>query len=305
MAELTVNMLVKFDPLAAQIAEYKKENADLSFDLEDKEGMKDAKSHVRKLRGVVTAIAKVHKEVKAEALAFGRAVDGKKNQYTAEVKEMVDLWAIPIKEIEEREYRRMAKEAEERAAEIQQKEDKRLADLEAREAAMAAKEQEAKEETARIAKEHADKVAAENEKLRAAQTKLEAEKQALEAEANAQCRERQAREDAINQAEAEKINAAQQAEYDKEQAAKKAEREIQEAIEAAEERHREDQEAEHAERLMEVKAEAKRVANKKHRAKVEKMASQAFYEAFGVDFDADGVVQVISEGNISNVTINY
>lgn len=307
----TVNMLARFDPLAATIAEYKIENANLDFNLEDKQGMADAKSHVKDLRKVTTAIAKVHKEVKAEALAFGRAVDGKKNEYTAEVKEMIDHWALPIKEIEEREYRRMAKEAEERQAEIDRKEAERIADLEAREAAMAAKEQavkedeerETRERAARIAEENA-RIAAENEKLKAAQAKLEEEKRALEAkqlaEEEAQRREKEAREAAIKQAEIDKQNASQ-----------KAEQEIQEVIEAAEERHREQQEAEQAEKSRQEEANRKRAENREHVAKIEQeiytyFITRTYFSTMdGGDSIVTGLIENLKNGNIPNVRIQY
>ncbi len=275
----TVNTLARFDPLAATIAEYKIENENLNFDLEDDEGMKDAKAHVKKLRGVATAIAKVHKEVKAEALAFGRAVDGKKNQYTAEVKEMIIRWTGPIAEIEEREFRRMTKEAEERQAEIDRKEAERIADLVAREAAMAAKEQAAKEDEERETRERAAKIAeenariaAENEKLRAAQTKLEEEKRALEA---------------------------------KQLAEEEAQRREIEAREAERERIREEQEAEDVEKAMQADIEAKRVANVKHREKIENETHAYLSKTITNAGTVDQVMADLRHGAIPNVTINY
>jgi len=293
--------LAKFDPVAATIAEVKAKNASLVFDYEDMQGNKDARSHIFKLRQTKTAIAEIHKEVKAEALAFGKACDKKKRDLTAELDEMIDFHAKPIKEIEQRETKRMADEAEALRLEKERKEAEKVAELEAREAAIVAKEQEAKEEEERKAKEYAAKVAEENEKLRAEKAKIEEEKRKLEAEAEASRREKQAREDAINQAEAEKILAAEKAEYEK-----------QEAIEAEQERFREQQEAERAEKARLADIEAKRIADKKHRAKIEDETHQYIGTIISNNVDAELnevltniILDALRKNEIPNVKIIY
>lgn len=270
--EDTLTMLAKFDPLAAQIAEYKAENAIITFNYEDKQGNKLARSHVSKLRKVKTAIAAKHKEIKADALAFGRAADKKKNEYTAEIDEMIDVHAVPIKEIENREFARMAKEAEDLRLEKERKEAERIAELEAREAAIAAKEQEAKEELDRASREVAAMLAAENEKLRAEQAKLVEETQALRAEAEAKGRERQARK---------------------------------EAEEAAEERHREEQEAEQAEKARLAKIEAERVADVKHRDIIERESQGGLCKITQNEELAAKLIVAIKHGQIPNIKILY
>ena len=285
MNEPTVSTLARFDPLAATIAKYETENTNLDFDLHDKQGIADAKSYISMLRKTKGAIAEAHKEVKAEALAFGRLVDARKNEYTGRVDKMINRWAVPIKEIEQAEYRRMAEQAEALRLEKEAKEAERLAELEAREAAIAAKEQAAKEEedretrerAARIAEENA-KIAAENEKLRLAQAKLEEEKRALEAK--------------------------QLAEED-------AHRREMEAREAERQRIFEEQEAEQAEKARLADIEAKRVANVKHRAKIEQDAFAALYTVISdaitsqKDVAARKVLDAIRDGNIPHVTIVY
>ena len=52
-----MNELVVFDPVKAELAEYKKQNASLDFDYEDPQGNKDARSHIYKLRQAKTKIA--------------------------------------------------------------------------------------------------------------------------------------------------------------------------------------------------------------------------------------------------------
>jgi len=270
--------LTRFDPLAATIAVCKIENANLAFNLEYIEDRKDAKKHISKLRQIKTEIANVHKEVKAEALAYGRAMDAKKNEYTLQVDEMIDHWAVPIKEIETREFRRMAQIAEDRRLAIEEAEAKRIADLNSREAAILAKEQAAKEEQDRITRERAAEIAsenarmnAENEKLRAAQAKLEEEKRALEAK--------------------------QLGEED-------AQRRVIEAREAERERIRKEQEAKAA-------AEAKRVADVAHRNKIEAetfhyFITRTYFSAMeGGDSIVTGLIENLKHGNVPNVTINY
>jgi len=276
------NTLARFDPFRATIAKYKAEDASLVFDLEDEQGMKDAKGYVKELRGITTAIANVHKEVKADALAFGRSVDRLKNEATDEVNKMINPRANAIKAVEEREYRRMAQEAADRQAEIDRKEAERVAALEAREAAIAEKERIAKEEddretrerAARIAEENA-RMAAENEKLRAAQAKLEEEKRALEA---------------------------------KQLAEEEAQRRVIEAQEAERRRIQEEKEAEAAEKLMQAEIEAKRVANVKHREKIEKEVCNALHkiiEQYDDHTCSFNVMVAIRDGKIPNVHIVY
>lgn len=263
--------LAKFDPIAATIAEYKIENANLNFNLEDKQDNKDARSHVSKLRKAKTAIAVIHKGAKADALAFGRRLDAKKNELTAATDEMIDVWWPKIKEIEQREFKKMADEAEARRLKIEAEEAERLADIEAREVAMAEKEREAKEEADRIAREQAEKVAAENEILRARQALLEEDKRALEAEAEAVRRAKEAAE----QAKAE-----------------------------AEEAHREQAEAEQAERLMQEQTEAKRVANEEHREKIELEIAEDLCGLLD-NVNASKVLTALRDDKIRNITILY
>ena len=86
-----MNELVVFDPVKAELAEYKKENASLVFDYEDPQGNKDARSHIYKLRQAKTKIADIHKEAKAEAWGICKLLDGEKNDLTAEVEAMIDF----------------------------------------------------------------------------------------------------------------------------------------------------------------------------------------------------------------------
>jgi len=107
------NELVAFDELEARIAEYKVKNENLVFNYADPKGEKDARSHIFSLRKVKSHIASIHKELKAEVLAKGKAVDAKKNKLTADVDEMIDFHLTPIKEIEARREAELKAKAEE------------------------------------------------------------------------------------------------------------------------------------------------------------------------------------------------
>jgi len=182
--------LAVFSPIEATLAEVKAENASLVFAYEDEQGAKDAKSHIMKLRKVKTKIADVHKEAKAEALAFGRRLDAKKNELTGEVDEMIAVHKDPLDAIEaEKTAIALAKaqaiEAERAAAEA-----KKQAELDAREAEIRAKEQEIWEAEDKLRKEQEAMARKERENQIAAEAGERAKKQAeYEAKAKAQAKE--------------------------------------------------------------------------------------------------------------------
>ena len=125
-----MNELVVFDEVIATLAEYKAKNEKLVFDYADPEGEKAARSHINKLRKVKTKISDVHKEAKADALAFGRALDGKKRELTGKVDGMIAVHQEPLDAIKAE----MVAKAMEKVRIIEEAEAKRLAELEAREA---------------------------------------------------------------------------------------------------------------------------------------------------------------------------
>jgi len=166
--------LAVFDPVKAQIAEWKEESRKLVFDYEDEQGNKDARSHIFILRKLKGEVARIHKEAKADALAYGRRLDAKKNEYTADVEEMINYHYEPIKAIEDRETARREEIARKIEAEREAEEAKRQADLEAREKAV--REAEEKQQAEKEAKEQAER-----EKLIAENAKKEAEESAKQA----------------------------------------------------------------------------------------------------------------------------
>ena len=184
------NELAVFDSVAATIAEYKVENEKLVFDYADPDGAKEARSHISQLRKVKTEIATIHKDAKAEALAYGRRLDAKKNEYTGEVEEMIAVHKDPLDAIAAEKQALVDAEIAKAAAE----EEKRLADIEAREQAVKdAEEKLAKEKTEaerierekKIAEEAAERarVHAEMKAKNEADAKELAERKRIEADA--------------------------------------------------------------------------------------------------------------------------
>ena len=139
-----------FEPLAAKIAEVKEKNASLVFDYEDKEGNKNARSHIAQLRRLKSPITETHRMAKAEALKFTKALDAKKSELIGAVDEMISVHHTPIWEIEQREAVieaekqlkiQQAKEAEEEQARLE---------LEAREQAVREEREALEKEKAEI-----------------------------------------------------------------------------------------------------------------------------------------------------------
>ncbi len=260
-----MNELAVFDEVAATIAEYKVENDKLVFDYADKEGAKQAKSHISKLRKVKGKISEVHKEAKAEALAFGRRLDAKKNEYNGEVDKMIKVHKEPLDVIE-------AELIEKSMAVLRAKEEAeamRLAEIEARERAIILAEE-------KIAREKSE-----------AEEKIRTEK-AKEAE-----RVMKAQQEEIAFVKEEKRIAEEKVEKVRIEAEEKAKAES----DAEEERL--------ADIAAEMAMEAKRITGKKHREKIENEAHQGLTKlGYNPDI-AYSILEAIKENKIPHITINY
>lgn len=265
MSETETKELAVFDEVAAIIADYKVKNEELDFDYASKEGAKQAKSHIAKLRRVKTKVSEIHKEAKAEALAFGRRLDAKKNEYNGEVDEMVNFHKKPLDDIEaERIAASLAIQQEKAEAEA-----KKQAELEARERAVILAEE------------------------KAAREKAEAEEKVRREAAEAAAQIIKEQEEKIKQVEEEK---------------RIAEEKVEKARIEAEEKAKAEAEAEE-ERLAEIAAEkaieAKRIASKEHREKIEKEIEAALKDLTFDPEDADRFILALKENAIPHVTINY
>lgn len=249
-----MNELVVFDEVTATLAGYKAENEKFVFDYADPEGEKQARSHIAKLRKVKTRISDIHKAAKADALVFGRKLDGKKRELIGEVEGMIAVHKDPLDAIEAE--KQAVIDAEK--ALLEEAEAKRLADLEAREAAVI-------------------------------------EKEAKQAREKAEAEEKIAREVAeAERVEREKRIAEEAAEKARIQAEQKAKAEA-EAKELASIRAKEAVEAK----------EKKRIANGKHREKIEGEIQLTLKEMGYDDYTIARFISALKENAIPHVSINY
>lgn len=264
--------LAIFDEVKSEIAKYKEINKGLVFDYEDEKGNKEARSHISKLRKIKTAIAIIHKEGKAKALAVGRLYDKEKNENTAEVEEMIAVHNDPIQRIAEREE-----------AEKQAKIDAELARQEAEEEA---KRKEIEEREAEVARK-------------------EAEIKAKEEDAERVEREKRIAEEAAETANRKAEEAIAKAEQEKKDAIERAEREKKEAVDAEKQKAVDAQEAAEAESERIAQIEADRIANKKHRNKIYDQIHEGIYVITKDVAITKKIADAIVAGKIPNVTINY
>ena len=257
--------LVVFDEVAATIAKWKAENEKLVFKYDTPQGEKDARSHIAKLRKGKTKVSEVHKAAKAEALAFGRRLDAKKNEYNGEIDKMVTFHKAPLDDIEnERTEAALAKQREYADAEA-----KRIAEIEARERAITL----AEEKIAREKDEAKEKIAQEEAEEAERIIKEQREK--------------------IRQVEEEKRIVEEKVEKVRIQVEEKAKAEA----EAEEERL--------ADIAAEKAIEANRIADKKHRAKIE---SEVIVSLKRMGFDDEKAIRILAaiiDNAIPHITINY
>ena len=281
MAELVEpksSELVVFDEVAAIIADYKVRNEELAsgFDYESKEGIKQVKSHIANLRKVKTKVSEIHKEAKAEALAFGRRLDAKKNEYNGEVDKMIDFHEKPLEAIKKKEI----EESLARSQEFADAEAKRIAEIEARERAIILAEEKIAREKAEALDKIAREKAAENEKI----IKEQEEKIRQAEEENRRIVEEAAKARAKLQEEADRtrIQAEEKA---------KAEAEVEE------------------EKLADIAAEeaieASRIKDKKHRKSIEDDIYTALLHFVDVGPCASAIVAHMKAGEIPHIIIQY
>lgn len=95
-------------PFQQQLTELEAANSVLVFDYADKDGNKEARSHVRKLRLVKGELERTRKAAKAHAIAYGKAVDEEAGKLEERIEAMIEVHARPIREQEEKEEKRLA-----------------------------------------------------------------------------------------------------------------------------------------------------------------------------------------------------
>ena len=334
MTTETLNHIAPYEPLRAQIAELKEANANTVFRYEEPKGNKLARSHVASLRSIKGDVERKRKELKADALEYGRKVDSVAKELSGEIEAMIDVHQGPLDLIESREEARVARHQENIAAlmlipgiEIPGDSVAIRAKL-ARIKAIVVDDKwqefktqglEAQAATCRALETLLTKLlaqegeAAELARLRDEQAKRDADNRVkLEAEARAK-REEEIRAGAEAKAAAEAARLAMIVEAQnaaKAQAAINAERQKTQAALMAVEKAKvaaAEAEARVAREERERKeAEAKRAANVKHREKVIDEAVEALVRSTEIDRDdAKNVIHGIIAGEIPHVSINF
>lgn len=101
--------IAAYNEFREQLGALRHINSKAAFDYDDPEGNKNARSHVHKLRQTKGAVEKVRIKEKADSLEYGRMVDGQAKEIVAEIDEMIEVHAKPLKEIEQREKDRVAR----------------------------------------------------------------------------------------------------------------------------------------------------------------------------------------------------
>lgn len=331
--EFNKNEITAFNEFRSQLAELRQNNEKAVFDYKSPKGNKEARSHIYKLRQTKSAVDKVRKEQKAEALEYGRKVDSQAKEIASEIEGMIAVHEQPLKEIEQREAARIQthKDRIETLTLYRQAEDAMGAEEIA--AAMASVEafviddslEEFKAEAALVK----DEAMAQLKKMLAAQKKYEAEQAELvrlrEQAADQERKDREAkiaqeaRERAEHEARAraeQEQKAREQADRDRQLELERAKREKleaeQRARESEERSKREAQESiERAERDRQAKIEAEkkeaeqRERNRAHKAKVNNEIVAALVEGGMSQTAAKQAVTLIAKRSIPHVAISY
>lgn len=260
-----------FDPVTIAIQEAKNKNASLVFDYDDKDGNKQARSWIANLRKLKAPINEVHKMAKAEAKKFCDALDGKKRELLGVVEEMIEVHHKPVWEIDQKKIAEEAAEALRIKQEEEAAEAKRLAEIEAREKAIADREAEVQTQKDSLEQAERERQIAEN-------TRKQAETVA---------------EWALKDAEYRRLADVQR---EKDKAVAEAATKERKDAEAAGKR---DQEAREA-----IAHENARIANEGHRSQIHKDIWKAFV-SMGYPIQAEYITKALIDNKIPHVSINY
>lgn len=101
-----LNELAMYRDVRSELARIEAENEQVVFDYVKDE--KAVRSHIHSLRGVKGNIESERKRLKADALEFGRKVDGAAKEMTARVERMIAIHKEPLDAIAQREADRVA-----------------------------------------------------------------------------------------------------------------------------------------------------------------------------------------------------
>jgi hypothetical protein len=179
-----------FEAFSDPLTELEEKNTKVKFDITTYEGETECKKYIAKVGKFRIGVEKLRVSLKREFLDKGKAVDKKAKVYQARIAEIDAVHSVPLKELENKRIAEALEAREAEQAALKAIEDKRVADLEAREAKMAAKEaeQQIKDDAAQAERDAADR----KEELEAAallaaeNVKIQAEQDAIDAAAKAE-----------------------------------------------------------------------------------------------------------------------
>lgn len=339
MSEITtLNEIAMYGDVRAEIERLAEQNDKLVFSYRADD--KEVRSHIYQFRTLKGNIERERKKLKADALEFGRKVDGAAKDLTGRVESMIAVHQEPLDRIAQEEANRKAaievavqkiilpaeslpvdapakqiaearqyiegieidaKTFQERMAEASTLKTDLLETLGERHAKQAKAEQE-QAELERLRKEVAERVQKERDERIAREAEERATRQAEE--------KAKAKRDASERREQALKDQAEKARRDAEAAIAKAkadaEKQTAEEKVRAERTIRQAEEKAREERAMRQAEEAKRAADKRHVARINKNAAEAMIEHSGIGNEqAAMIVAWIADGGVPNVSIAY
>jgi hypothetical protein len=276
-------VLSVFNKFEADLVEFEKVNEMITFDLDTFEGEEGCKKHIKNIGDVRIGVEKLRKSTKKEFLDGGNAVDKEAKMWQARIAKIDAVHSVPLKALETKRINEVLAEQEAIKAKAREEDRKRIADLEEREAKMAAKEA-------------AQKIKDDS---------LQAERDAAERKEELEAAALLAAEAATLQAAQDAIDAAAKAKQDLADAIAESERKAKVAADGKAKEIADKYEAEQAEKERQAEVVSTRQADVKHRQQFNRAAANALD---GITGDSDisvAVIIAIVSGTIPNVTLNY
>lgn len=328
MNHVATTEIVAYNEFRAQLAELRDLNDKTVFDYHSAKGNREARSHIHKLRRTKAAVDTCRKAEKKASLEYGRKVDGEAKEIISEIEDMIEVHQTPLLEIEQKEKQRVDTILD-MIETIRIKADNTLS-LSADSLQLILDNLIKQEITEEVFQEFTEQAAgaktltidtleglvAERRKyedeqaelVRLRQEKEERDRQDREAkiaQAAADRAKRQVEERAKRQQDEAKLRE-ERLEQEKAfaiQEKKDAEARAKQAQKDAEQRFKRDLEEK---KRQEADAQAKREANKRHVAKIEKEAIAALVDnALLTQEKAKLIIMLIKNGQIPNVSIRY
>jgi len=272
-----------FNEVKANIVDFEKMIPEMKFDFTTEKGIDDCEAVKLLVRKVEIRIEKIRKVKGADLLKATKDLNASAKVWHNRVHKMYEVLDAPLQVIRQAKLDAEIDKHDKEQAELKAAEEKREADLQAREAKMAEAETKQKE------------------KDDAAQAVLEAAEREKELEAV----KLQAAEEAKLQAAQDAIDAVAKAKQDTADAVAEVQRVAKAEAQAIAERASQDAENALQAKIAEEQAETKRQANVEHQKEFNNLALDAIVAVTGDPASSLRLVKAIVTGKIPNVTMNY